>query len=344
MSDEVEFVASGDTLGREVQTECTLDAPVLGIPVRYESNSPTVIAIAESVFGQWRTLDRSPELIAAQGALIRVMVVDGDEGNVEHAPFRYHVPDADRVIVTTRGSVGLADGRRREGVIYATPALVRDREHFRYNMLEAVTLSVLSRQDRTPFHAAALMRGDTALLLAAPSGLGKSTLAYAGARAGLKVLAEDLVFLQRRPLRVWGWPGALHLPADAAAHFPELVENGPMLLANGKKKIALRTRTLDALPAVPVARRAGICLLRRENSGAVSENLDGRTLIGELTRASEDGFDIFDDIIDEVLAPICRHGGWILNVAGPPAQLVPELFAMLDALDSRAPSLSSALA
>ncbi|MGH7551764.1 MAG: hypothetical protein ACREMQ_01895, partial [Longimicrobiales bacterium] len=226
MSDEVEFVASGDTLGRDVHTEHAIDAPVLGIPVRYESNSPTVIAIAESVFGQWRTLDRTPELIASRSAQIRVMVVDGEEGHEEHAPFRYHVPDADRVIVTTRGSVGLADGRRREGVIYATPALVRDREHFRYNMLEAVTLAVLSRQDRTPFHAAALMRGDTALLLAAPSGLGKSTLAYAGARAGLKVLAEDLVFLQRRPLRVWGWPGALHLPADAAAHFPELVASG----------------------------------------------------------------------------------------------------------------------
>ena len=47
-----------------------------------------------------------------------------------------------------------------------------------------MTLLLVARQDRQPVHAAMVAGGSAALLLAGPTGVGKSTLAYAAHRAG----------------------------------------------------------------------------------------------------------------------------------------------------------------
>lgn len=336
----VDFDACADPLQRDVSTSYLLELPVLGIPVRFESNSPAVIEIADGAMGVWRSLTALPELIAHRGVRVRVIVAQGDEGTERHAPPRHYVPDDKRVIIATPGSLGLVDAARREALVFATAALVADREHFRYTMLEAVTLSLLSRFDRVPFHAAALLRGESALLLSAPSGTGKSTIAYAAARAGLQVLAEDLVFLQRRPrLRVWGWPGALHLSPDAVRHFPELAGKHPELLANGKLKLALRAHELDAMPQLPVARRAGICLLSRAAGRTRLQQLGAEAVVEQLGGVREAGFDLFADVIGELLEALCRHGGWKLEVGGPPQTAVAALHEMLDHIDRTAPGL-----
>ena len=67
-------------------------------------------------------------------------------------------------------------------------ALVSDREHFRYTFTSALTTGLLSPFDWQPLHAAALVRGETTLLLAGPSGTGRSTLWYSGALNGLFIL------------------------------------------------------------------------------------------------------------------------------------------------------------
>jgi hypothetical protein len=331
---------SAGTLQREVPTPLTFDAPVLGVRVRYETNSPDVIAIAESSLGFWRVLEREPALIEPARALIRIVVADGSEGVRDadvHAPLRYHVPDAERVIAATPGSIAIADRRRAEGLIYATSELVRDRDHFRYGMLEGTSLALLSRYGRTPLHAAALVREGSALLLTARSGVGKSTTAYAAARAGLKVLAEDLVFVQDQPeLRVWGWPGALHLPPESVVHFPELEGSGARVLANGKLKLAIRARDLRALPELPVVRRAGICLLTRSGGPTSLERVPAAVLAAELAATEEAGFDLFADQIRGAVQLLCRGGGWRLNVGGTPAQAVDSIRRMLDALDAGA--------
>lgn len=337
---EVEFEACPDPLQRGVVTRHVLALPVLGIPVRFESNSPTVIEIADTAMSTWRSITGMPELFARRGVAVRVIVVEGQEGDEPHAPARYYVPDEQRVIITTPGSVGVVDTARRQSLVHATRALVADRDHFRYTMLEAVTLSMLSRFDRVPFHAAALLRDDSALLLAARSGTGKSTIAYAAARSGLSVLAEDLVFLQRRPrLRVWGWPGTLHLAPDAVRHFPELSARQPTLLANGKLKLAVRARDLNALPALPVAQRAGICLLGRASGRTRVEPLSTEQVIEQLATTTEHGFDIFADVIGELIAALCRHGAWRFDIAGPPQSAVPIIHEMLDSVDRTAPAL-----
>lgn len=319
--------------------EHALVLPVLGIPVRFELDDGAVAEIAEASFGGWRVLESTPHLIAAEDVVVRVTIIEGDEGGRGHAPLRYFLPDRARVLIATPGSSAVVDGLRRETILHVTRDLVGDREHFRYGVLEAGTLALLAQLDRIPVHAAAIVRGEVALLLAAPSGVGKSTLAYAAARAGLAVLAEDLVYVQTRPeLRVWGLPGWLHLPDGAAAHFPELSEARAMLLANGKRKIAVRTAALGALPRLPVARRAGVCLLRRDGGATSVAPIAPEVVAAELGRTPEPGFDTYAEDAGAPVRQLAAQGGWLLNIGSPPADIVPLLHRMFDELDAAEPT------
>lgn len=314
--------------------------PVLGIPVRYESDALSLLEEAEAYFGVWRALEGAPEMLSPVGVTVRLVQQDGDEGPEACPTINYELPWRERLIVSTPGSLGIADGRRAEAVALITPALLESRDHFRYGVLEALTLFLVTYRDRQPLHAAALMRGATALLVAGPTGVGKSTLTYAGVRAGLKMLAEDAVFLQRRPkLRVWGMPGSIHLLADARSHFPELADRVPSLRANGKEKIAVDLRETGRLPALPVVERAGICLLARGAGGPRLEKLAPAEAEAALVGKLEPGFDLFAATIGAAVRQLVGQGGcWRLTLASSPDRAVPFLGSMLDDLDEgRAP-------
>jgi hypothetical protein len=325
---------SHDPFHANVALEQRTTLPVLGYPVTFESNDPAVIAIAEESFGLWRVIEQAPRLIEETAVLYRAQVEAGEEGGAAHPRLFYHSPDAMRVILRTPGSVGVADAARHEIVLYTTRTLLAHRQHFRYGVLEALTLAVLTRLDRQPLHAACITRGETALLLSGRSGSGKSTLAYAASRAGYKVLSEDYVNIQMEPrLRVWGMPGYLHLPVDAARHFPELKDARASLMANGKQKIALNLAELGATPPLPVAQRAGICVLDRGDEYEPSlETLDPAALHQAMTTDLDPGFDVFARSIGECIHLLASHGGWRLRVGSDPAQALPHIARMFDVL------------
>jgi hypothetical protein len=215
-----------------------------------------------------------------------------------------------------------------------TDTLVADRQHFRYGVLEACTLFILTRLDRTPVHAAVVTRGEAALLLAGPSGAGKTTLAYGAAtRLGCRVLTEDVVYVQLRPLRIWGLPGFLHLPAGAGTHFPELAAEPPSLMANGKEKIAVALASIGALPVRPSASRAGICVLERGAGPASLEPVAPDWIAAALTAALEPGFDLFASDIDECSRALAARGGWRLRTSGRPDDALPLVDEALSLLE-----------
>lgn len=330
----IEFDRGTDPLARDVPLRHETRIPVMGLPVRFATNAPAVLELVEETFGLWRALSSDKVEGGEDEVRVRLIVEQGEEGEEEHAPLSYRMPDGERVFLSTPGSFGVADPGRRETVIYATTELVEDRQHFRYGVLEALTLAVLSQLDRQPFHAAALVRDDAALLLTGPSGAGKSTLTYAGVRAGLRVLADDTVNLQLQPrLGIWGMPGYLHLPADAADRFPELAGSETRLLANRKEKLAVDLRAIDAVAPSPVVDRAGLCLLSRREDGPVLEELGQDEAVEELLRREEPGFDVFRDTIGAAIRELARGGAWRLHVGADPSAAVPYLHRMFDVLD-----------
>jgi len=309
--------------------------PVLGIRVTFESNDARVLETVDEAFHAWPLVEHSPRLISDVAVRVRVHVQTADESpSGDHAPIRVRTPDLPRTLIATSGSMGIADAARREALLYVTTGLVRDTHHFRHNVLEALTMGVLTRLDRMPLGAACITRGDTALLLAGAGRSGRSTLAYAAARAGYGVLAEDLVAVQLEPrLRLWGTPGWVHLPLDAADHFKELDGSEPDLVVNGTPRIAIRTDSLDALPAVPVAQRAAVCVLAPALDDAPPlEMLDGNALQEAMIAGLDPSADLFADTIGDAISVLAGHGGWRLRTGPDPLVSLGHIDAMFELL------------
>lgn len=301
-------------------TAYVIELPVLGLATRFETNDAEVARCVEEAFGMWRTLaieSASADVLQASPLLVRVEVVEGDEGPLPpdgHVVVRYECPDETRVVATTPASVAVSDPLRREAVARVTTGLVADHMHFRTEVLEAVTLALLSHFDRHPVHAAAVALNGRAVLLAAPSGTGKSTLAYHCHLDGLDLLGEDHVRVQLQPrVRVWGWPARVRLlvgSSDAA-------------------KEAIHVQT-DMTPARLVADEISVCCLTRDDGAAALEPLDTAALASALDDQMAPGFDRFPARWPAVRDALAARGGWRLNLSSDPREGVAFVRRVLD--------------
>jgi hypothetical protein len=339
MTEPSDVQRSRDTISFDVPLPHLTELPVLGVPVRFESNSADALALVEAAFGSWRGLGTSPELIGAPGARFRLIVQEGSEGAAAHAPVRLRIPDPDHVVLHTPGSLGIVDGVRREATAYVTTALLADRAHARLELIEGMTLTLVSARNRYPVHAAAIARGPAAILLAGPPGAGKSTLAYQAYRRGLRVLTDDAAYVQVEPLlRLWGIPGRVSLLSSARAHFPELARLAPTPLGDGSEKVAVSLPNEWPGPAgaAPVAIRAGVCLLERAGGRARLTP----AAAPEVRAFLKDGLGIsrlrFGDALDRALERLVPAGGWRLALSSDPAEAAPLLEEVLADVEERA--------
>jgi hypothetical protein len=336
MSEPIQFDRPQNPLYQGVALRHVVDLPILGVPVRFASNSAAALAVVEEAFGRWRPLAAHPDLIASEGAQVRLIVHEGLEGSGPHAPVTCRMPDTDRILVHTPGSIGIADCGRRDATAYITPALLHaDRAQVRYSMVEGLTLMLVTARDRYPVHAAAIMRGPVALLLAGPPGIGKSTLAYQAHRQGLRVLSDDAAYVQLKPtFRLWGMLGPVHLLPETRTHFPELAGQTPAWLAHGNEKFLLPVS--NEWPGPPVASAAGVCLLER-TGGAASCT---RASASEVQTSLEAGLGVsrvrWSDALPDALARLAARGGWRLSLSADPADALPFVDEMLTELGREA--------
>lgn len=309
---------------------CTL--PVLGIPTRFATNEPAMLEIVEEVFGVWRALATDDMRDVSVGDVVQVRIVvtpHGDDAlGAAHAAITHEMPDDLRFVARSGGSSAESDPANRVATIRASHALVANRERFRTEMLEAVVLALLSCYDRHPLHAAAVAHRGHALLFAAPSGTGKSTLAYACHVAGFDLLGDDHVRVQLAPsLRVWGWPGRVRLLPETAAEIG--VVHPPVRSANGKVKTVIDTRR-DFRADRLVAHDATVCVLARDGGGVSLEPLAPDALARALEEQLAPGFDRFPARWPQVVGGLTARGGWRLNLSNDARDAVPFVQEMLD--------------
>ena len=333
MSSRTSGAVPDNPLYRGVLLSQILEIPVMGIRVRFESNSEVALNLVENWFRVWIDMQETLDL-STEGVRFRIVVHDGNEHVAGRAPVTYRLPDTDRFIVHTPGSVGIADLRRRDAVLYVTPALLEDALHLQYAIIEPLTLVLVEACGRYPVHAAAVARGATTLLLAAPSGTGKSTLAYAASRSGFEVLADDASYVQLEPQpRIWGHPGRLHLPPDAGMHFPELRDTIPTQLPNGKTKIVVPVK----LPSreAPAIKRIGVCLLVRDGRASSVEQVSASEIETALSAELASELMMFGDSMRATLRWLAKDGGWHLTLSDRPTEAVPLLGEILNQLGNR---------
>lgn len=190
------------------------DLSALGHPVVVRSNAQGIVDLARTAFGRFAppdpgrpglALDVVAGAIAAIGAA-REPIHREREGT-------FLASDGDGGLVV----VDLAAGRGTGFVgDRARPAAVRA------VVLEASAYRFVTWHGLCALHAAAVVVGGRALVLRGAGGAGKSTLAYAAARAGHELLAEEVTWWDARAASLRGTPWWLRLEPEAEALFPEV--------------------------------------------------------------------------------------------------------------------------
>ena len=184
---------------------------------------------------------------------------------------------------------------------------------FRSHVLLYAFLSRLRDHGLMAVHGSALVKNGRAVLLRGPGGAGKTTLAYAGARSRFQLLAEDVVWVDRRTGLWRGMPWHVHLLPDAGRLFPELDGRPTVLESAGKMKIEVDLDTIRPDSTATEARPGPIVLLEREpGTGSRLEPLDPAAAL-ELWRRSPAGTEEdFPGYLDHV-KNLLKNGAWRLR-------------------------------
>ena len=305
--------------------------PVLGLPTRFATNDPAMLDIVGEAFGVWSALRSDDVLDADAERVVHVRIgvaSDDDDLDTRGAPMSHEMSDDLRFVARCAGSMAASDPERRLATIRATRTLVTDRARFRTEMLEAVVLALLSCYDRHPVHAAAVAHRGHALLLAAPSGTGKSTIAYLCHAAGLDLLGDDHVRVQLEPsLRIWGWPGRVRLLSETAAALG--LSQLPAQLLNGKRKTVVDA-SHGARAGRLVANDATVCVLTRDGGPLSLEPLPSAPLVSALDEQLAPGFDRFPTRWPSVASALTARGGWRLNLTNDAREALPVVRDLIE--------------
>ncbi|HEX9844762.1 MAG TPA: hypothetical protein VGC20_18530, partial [bacterium] len=95
----------------------------MGVPARFEASSPRAMAAVERAYGTWRALAARPDLVGTGRVRIRLVVQSGEEGGESYPTIRARMPDNNRLLLHTTGSMALADAGRLEAHAFVTEAL-----------------------------------------------------------------------------------------------------------------------------------------------------------------------------------------------------------------------------
>jgi len=236
----------------------------LGFPLQLETNSRDVIAAAEEGWsGFSQAFDQAPLRISlgvtnSDAPLLTIRSVFA---------MREHLAS----IYADGENFAVCDFRQNLAFGWLSRGLAADHPLLRYRFLTSISHMLAGQLDLAPVHGALIAKNGVGVMLCGDSMAGKSTLAYACCRAGWSYITDDGACLvrSRSDRYAIGDFTNIRLREDAMRFFPELADRAPVVRANGK--IALEIRTCE----LPIASLAGhsidhVVYLDRQNSDCAS--------------------------------------------------------------------------
>ena len=207
----------------------------LGFAVEIITNDPEVLKAAHESFGHRR-------LCRGNTALqVRIGISDGGSPHCPPEPTRREYNHL-YSLVADGDNQALLDLKTCTSFVWLTKAALTNTLYFRYNFLEKAIYLLLGASAVTDIHAACISRNGKGILLCGDSGAGKSTIAYACARAGWTYTSDDTCYLvndSERP-RVIGHSHRVRFRPEAKALFPELESHSVTPRMEGKPSIEVQ--------------------------------------------------------------------------------------------------------
>jgi hypothetical protein len=188
----------------------------------------------------------------------------------------FRTPRGYEYLTSDAGRFGIDLERRRIEVPVGGDSLLREQRLHGMPMI----LSFLARGDIS-LHAAAVEVGSGAVILAAPSRYGKSTLAFAFQRHGHRVLSEDLICCRPATAEAIPGPAVLRLRPDV---FHQELPEGLSVVAERSDRVFVGFDAQRAGPGNPVPIRAIVFL--RESDHFALEEASRVTALKDLWRLS----------------------------------------------------------
>lgn len=225
--------------------------------------------------------------------------------------------EGSRLSLSGGGVDGTADSRTGKASATVPRSVALDASVLA-EVTDTLLLFLLARRGRTPVHASAFMIGDVAVVLAGPSGSGKSMLALAAAERGLALLSDDMVFVQREPaFAVWGFPRPIHLfPKDApAGDHRTRIRNQKL-----KKAVEISTIALKAERTLLVLIEHG----ERLDLAPIASAAAAEALID-----LDPGFDLLEAESRAAIAELASRGPWRLTLSRDPRAAIDLLINRL---------------
>lgn len=292
------------------------DIVLFGIRVQFEYYEQHLFNTALSLYSDW--ID---PLSPSGGPSVRVLLTTCE---LKKCGLENHRVEG-RLLTATQDGIDLyADANCASGAcIFPAEGASPDRI---IDAIETVVLFLVAQSDRTPIHASAFMMGNKAFVMAGKSGSGKSSLAYAAQRLGLRVLAEDTVFVQTTPrFRLWGWPRAIHLLESDAPKDAE----GAIRLRAGRRKLASPVAN-----SCRWAEKSSLCLIERGREVTL-ETIEVDEALRILTREPEPGYDFYGARSIAAIRAVAAGGCRRLSLSDDPVQAISTLIDVALGSDDR---------
>ena len=235
----------------------------IGFPVDIRANRAAVLEAAAESWGSFPAeFERAP---------VRIHVAVHAGGSDPAPEPVYRLERGLMLIVSGRDDFAFCDLRSRFGWCRISSNMLADRGWFRWFFLEAMAYLLLNQEDVVSIHAACVERNGRGVLLCGASGGGKSTLAYACARAGWTYLSDDAtILLQGSGSReVLGRPNQFRFRPEAMDLFPEIAGHSASIKPNGKPTVEVPVRAFPRISTASRSRIERIVFLKRRRGPGV---------------------------------------------------------------------------
>ena len=263
-----------------------------GFPVEIRTNSRDVIEAAVESWKYWeREFDVEPMTFEA------VVEPEGELAGPPTFRMRGHLLH----VVSDAQNFGAVDTRSLFASIHVSQKTAADHPWLRWFFVESMAYLMIEQRYAVAVHAACVSRDGRGLLLCGASGKGKSTLAYACARAGWTYVADDCCWLaaDSTDRMVLGAPHQVRFRHDAPRLFPELAEYVTRTRPSGKLSIEVLTNEFPEIETATRSAVTGLLFLERgtggpariepiESSAAVERMLEELASYGDEVNAMHD--------------------------------------------------------